>query len=73
MRFSSAAVRTSGREYTLLNVDVLYRKSSLDEFRIESMKSASERREIKGEDKFLSYHTCHYKLLYNKLIVCHGF
>lgn len=36
--FSAAAIRQA--ESNLFNVDVLYRESSLDEFRVEPMKSA---------------------------------
>lgn len=41
--FSVATI--SQTESNLFNVDVLYRESSLDEFRVEPMKSTSERRE----------------------------
>lgn len=40
--FSAAAIRQA--ESNLFNVDVLYRESSLDEFRVEPMKSAPGRK-----------------------------
>jgi hypothetical protein len=42
--FSAATIRQA--ESSLFNVDVLYGESSLDEFRVEPMKSASKRKEF---------------------------
>jgi len=42
--FFAATIRQA--ESNLFNVDVFYGESSLDEFRVESMKSASKRKEL---------------------------